>query len=105
MSPPPVANNKLDGFISVLQAAEILGISKERVHQLIRAGKLRALRAPNAKQRGRGHAYRIPVEDVLARQATVSNGPAPGAPRPVEDAANGKSKRILSPEQNLEIAA
>ncbi len=53
-------------YVSVGEAAKLLGISRQRVHQLIRKGRIRAIRV--------GNQYIIPVRDVERRKKVMSSG-------------------------------
>jgi excisionase family DNA binding protein len=55
---------KLDTYVTVLEAARKLGVSRARVYQLVEAGKLRARRKVPAVSR-------ISLADVEARLAAA----------------------------------
>lgn len=56
-----------DGILMVPQVAVLLGISEPRVHQLIKAGRLKATRL--------GHYWMIRPSDVEAVRVRVSGWP------------------------------
>jgi hypothetical protein len=67
--------------LSVGQVAARWGCGRQRVHSLIRAGKLAAFTLPSAGRYGR--ALRIPRAAVLAAEADWAELPArPAVPRP-----------------------
>lgn len=60
----------MDGYLSTVEAAAYLGVSKSEVFRLIRAGLLKAERI--------GAAYAIAVSEIERRKAT---NPGPGKPK------------------------
>ena len=60
----------MEGYMSVVEAAEALGVNRQRVHALIKAGVLEAERV--------GNVFAVSIESVERRKA---NNPGPGKPK------------------------
>lgn len=48
----------MEDFLTISQAAKLLGVSRQRVHQMLQDGQFNAVR--------NGHRWCIPVDDVYA---------------------------------------
>lgn len=83
----------MEGYVTTKQAAEALGVTTGRVHALIRAGQLDAVKF--------GRAYAVSAESVERRK---KSNPGPGNPDFKEPGYHGKAgKRPQPPEGHMSV--